>query len=60
MTNLLAVLGILLLALVVILPLVQRFAKPVEPAAADSYQRILGFLMAAMAIALVIRFLLDN
>lgn len=60
MANLLIILGVLFLALAVILPLAQRFSKPVEPDEAQKYQKIIGFLMAAMVIALAIRFFMDN
>lgn len=61
MTNLLIILGILFFALAVLMPLIERIAKPVTAEDMGKYQKILGFLMIAMVIALTIRmFFLDS
>lgn len=60
MSNLLIILGVLFFSLLIILPLVQKFAKPTTPEDAQKYQKIIGFLMAAMVIAMGIRFFMDQ
>ncbi len=60
MTNLLIILGVLFGSLFIILPLVKRFSKPTSPEEAQKYNKIIGFLMAAMVIAMSIRFFMDQ
>lgn len=60
MTNLLIIIGVLFFSLMIILPLAKRFSKPIEPEEAQKYNKIFGFLMAAMMIALTIRFFMDS
>ncbi len=56
MNNLMIVLGVLLLGLVVIVPLVERFAKPATPENMQKYHKIFRILMGVMLLALVIQY----
>lgn len=56
MSNLLLVLAVLFGALFVIIPLVEKTAKPVSEEKMQSYHKIFGILMLLMAIGLTIRF----
>ncbi|CAA0081782.1 Uncharacterised protein [BD1-7 clade bacterium] len=55
MENLLIVLGVLFAALFIIVPLVERFGKPVDNEKAQKYTKIMGLLLGIMMLALVIR-----
>jgi hypothetical protein len=54
---LLKILGILLLALLVLVPLLQRFGKPLEPEQQASMGRWLMILMAVSALLATARYL---
>jgi hypothetical protein len=56
MNNLMIVLGVLFLGLVVIVPLVERFAKPTTPEDMQKYHKIFRILMGVMLLALVIQY----
>lgn len=60
MTNLLIVLGVLFLALAVIAPLVERFAKPASPEDLQKYHKIFRILMGVMLLAVVIRYFMGQ
>jgi Na+-driven multidrug efflux pump len=60
MTNLLIVLAVLFVVLVVVVPLIERFAKPTTPEAMQKYHKIFGVLLGVMMLALVIRYFLEN
>lgn len=55
MNNLLIVLGVLFLALVVVVPLVERFGQPASAEKLQKYQMIFRILMAVMLLALLVR-----
>lgn len=56
MTNLLLVLAILFATLFVIIPLIEKTAKPVSEENLQKYHKIFGVLMLLMAIGLIIRY----
>lgn len=56
MQNLLLILGILVLAIAVIVPLLERVAKPVDEEQAGRYSRIITLLMGVLVLAWVIKF----
>lgn len=56
MGNLLIVLAVLFGALFLIVPLVEKTAKPVEPEQMQKYQKIFGFLLVLMVVASSIKF----
>lgn len=56
MTKLFLVLAILFAALFVIVPLIEKTAKPVSAESLQKYHKIFGILMLLMAIGLVIRY----
>ncbi len=55
MENLLIILAVLFAALFVVVPLVEKFAKPVDNEQMHKYTKILGILMAVMMVALLVR-----
>lgn len=55
MQNLLIILGVLFLALFVIIPLVQRFAKPSSPEQMQKYGKIFMVLLAILMLAATIK-----
>lgn len=56
MNNLLIILLVLFASLFVIVPLVERVAKPVEAEQMQKYHRIFGILLGVMVIAMTVRF----
>ena len=56
MTNLLIVLGVVFGALFIILPLVEKTAKPVTPEQMQKYQKVLLALLAISAVAASVKF----
>lgn len=58
MGNLLLVLAILFAALFVIIPLIEKTAKPVDEANLQKYHKVFGVLMLIMVIAVSAKFFL--
>ena len=51
MTNLLIILGVLFAALFILLPILEKTAKPVEEQQMQKYSKIIMYLMMAMIVA---------
>lgn len=56
MSNLLMILGVLFLALLVAVPLLERFAKPMDEQKAGQYSKIMMFLMTLAILASAIKY----
>lgn len=56
MLNLLIVLAVLFIALFIIVPLVEKTAKPVEAAQMQKYHKIFGLLLMLMVVASGIKY----
>ena len=56
MNNLLLVLALLFASLFVLLPLIEKIAKPVDEAQMQKYHRIFGILLAVMVVAYSVRY----
>lgn len=60
MTNLLIILGVLLAALVLVVPLLEKTTKPVSEENMQKYQKAFRFLMGVLLLAVVIRYFLEK
>lgn len=60
MTNLLIILGVLLVALVLVVPLLEKTAQPVTEENMQKYHKVFRFLMGVMLLALVIRYFMGK
>ena len=56
MNNLLIILLVLFGALFVIVPLIERIAKPVDAEQMQKYHRIFGILLGLMVVGMTVRF----
>lgn len=56
MNNLLIILAVLFISLFVILPLVEKTAKPVDAEKMQKYHKVFGILLGVMVIASVVRY----
>ena len=58
MTNLLIILAALFIALAIIVPLAERFAKPVDENQARNYSRIIMILLSLVMLGSVLKYAL--
>lgn len=56
MSNLLLILAVLFAALFIIIPLVEKTAKPVSEEKMQNFHKIFGILLLLMAIGVTVRF----
>ena len=54
--KLLAILGVLFLGMIIIIPLVEKYAKPVSNEQMQNYHKIFGFLLGLLVLASALKY----